>query len=440
MIDRFIRLKEKLHNYLIDGSNLQALSGKLHVLVVSILLAQNIPILYYRYAFADFPMVFTWINIAEISIYILSLVLFYINKRDFSICAAAFGIPLIFIYILYFLGYDIGNMFKNSFWFLLCFMLIYIVIMRKKIFRYTYIIFCLAIYFIPGSIIAYDYPEDLIKIIQILTLLFIPYVISTFIEKQDGQIFYLNKNLKLRLQEKEGLTKKLKSKNEELITFSHIMTHDLKSPLKNIIALSGLIKKQFEFDNQEQKKYFTYMQESAISMSGLIDDLIAFSKIESEEGKLKLIELNTVIEDVKSHCEFDLTHKNVKLKFLNLPVIYGNRQMLKTLFNNLISNSIKYQPKDQSNHIPSISISHIVNECNYYILIEDNGIGIKSTNKEELFEPFKRFHSNAEYEGTGLGLSICKKVMDKHSGTIKLKSTSENGSTFELSFPKPVQS
>lgn len=167
--------------------------------------------------------------------------------------------------------------------------------------------------------------------------------------------------------------------------------------------------------------------------------MITFSKIESEEEELKLIELNTIIEDVKSHCEFDLIDKNVTLKISNLPVIYGNRQMLKTLFNNLISNSIKYQPKDKLNHIPVISISHTINDCNYRILIEDNGIGIENTYKNELFEPFKRFHSNAEYEGTGLGLSICKKVMDKHNGIIELKSTSENGSTFILTFPKHMQ-
>jgi len=270
MIDIFIKLKQKLYNYLIDGSHLRVLSEKLHVCIVAILLIQNIPVTYYRYAFTQFPTFITWVNIAEILTYVSSLVLFYLGRRDASTYITAFGIPIIFTYLLFFVGYDTAIMFKASFWFLLCFMLIYIIIIREKLARHIYIVFCLAIYFIPGSIIAYDYPSDLIKIIQILTLVFIPYIISTFIEKQDGLIFHLNNNLKLRLQEKEILTEKLKSKNEELITFSHIMTHDLKSPLKNIIALSGLIKKKFDFDNPEQQKYFTYIQKSAISMSGLI--------------------------------------------------------------------------------------------------------------------------------------------------------------------------
>lgn len=90
------------------------------------------------------------------------------------------------------------------------------------------------------------------------------------------------------------------------------------------------------------------------------------------------------------------------------------------------------------NHNPTILISHHTSDINHYVFIKDNGIGIESKYTDELFEPFKRFHANAEYEGTGLGLSICKKVMDKHNGTIELESTSEKGSTFKLTFLKHI--
>lgn len=434
MINVFSKLKIKLNDYLNNGNDLKILCEKLHVCIVTILLAQNIPITFYRYF--HFPIYLTWVNISEILIYVFSLILFYKNKRELSILLTALGIPVIFIYILFFLGLDIAIMFKNCFWFLLSFMLIYISIIRRKILRQIYIVFCLATYFIPGALISYDSPGDFIKIIQILSLILIPYIISTFIEKQDAQIFNLNNNLKLRLQEKEILAGELKNKNEELITFSHIMSHDLKSPLQTIVAFSKLIKKKKPFNDIEQEKYFAYIENSAVSMAGLIDDLLAYSQIESEKKELKIVALNNIVEEVKSHFQFDLNHKKTILTIADLPNILGDEQMLKTLFHNLISNAIKYQPKNKTNHIPTILISHHTDNMSNFITIKDNGIGVDDKYVHQLFEPFKRFHANKDYEGTGLGMSICKKVMEKHCGQIELQSTSENGSKFKLTFPK----
>lgn len=434
MIDIFSKLKIKLNSYLNNGNDLKILCEKLHVCIVVILLAQNIPITLYRYFY--FPVFLTWINIAEISIYSFSLILFYKNKPEQSMLLTAFGIPVIFTYILFFLGLDIAVMFTNSFWFLLSFMLIYIIILRRKVVRHIYIIFILSTYFIPGALISYDSPADFIKIIQILSLILIPYIISTFIEKQDAQILNLNKNLKLRLQEKEILTDELKNKNEELITFSHIMSHDLKSPLQTIVSFSKLIRKKKPFNDLEQEKYFAYIENSAVSMASLIDDLLTYSQIESEKKELKIVALNNIVEEVKTHFQFDLTQEKIILNISYLPNILGDKQMLKTLFHNLISNSIKYQPKNKINHVPNVSISHYADNFNNFIIIEDNGIGIDEKYMHHLFEPFKRFHSNNDYNGTGLGMSICKKVMDKHSGHIELQSTSEKGSNFKLTFPK----
>jgi len=434
MIDVFSRLKIKLNDYLNNGNDLKILCEKLHVCIVAILLAQNIPITFYRYF--HFPIFLTWVNIAEISIYVFSLILFYNNKRELSMLVTAFGIPIIFIYILFFLDLDIAIMFKNSFWFLLSFMLIYIIILRRKVVRHIYIIFCLSTYFIPGALISYNSPGDFIKIIQILSLILIPYIISTFIEKQDSQIFNLNSDLKLRLQEKEILAGELKNKNEELITFSHIMSHDLKTPLNTILSFSNLIKNKVHFNNSELEKYFVYIENSATSMATLINDLLVYSQVDAENKELEIISLNNIIEKVKTHFQFDLSENQIMLKTSNLPNILGDEQMLKTLFHNLISNAVKYQPKNKVNHLPTISITHHTNKLNNFIIIEDNGIGIDNRYIQDLFEPFKRFHTNKDYEGTGLGMSICKKVMDKHNGQIELQSTSEKGSNFKLTFPK----
>jgi len=108
---------------------------------------------------------------------------------------------------------------------------------------------------------------------------------------------------------------------------------------------------------------------------------------------------------------------------------------LKTLFKNLISNGIKYQPKESSDHIPTIKIWSELGES-IDIFISDNGIGIDDNYSKDIFEPFKRYHNKKDYKGTGLGLSICKSVMEKHSGKIELFKSSNEGTTFKLTFPK----
>jgi len=119
-----------------------------------------------------------------------------------------------------------------------------------------------------------------------------------------------------------------------------------------------------------------------------------------------------------------------------LPNIKSNKFLLEILFNNLASNAIKYQPTNLENHTPKIEIKAKENFDIVEIYVADNGIGIESEHLNHLFKPFKRFHANKAYKGTGLGLSICKRIMDKHNGSIKLHQTSKNGTTFKLIFQK----
>lgn len=246
-----------------------------------------------------------------------------------------------------------------------------------------------------------------------------------------------NNSLEKEYMLKKDLSEKLATKNEELVTYSHIMSHDLKTPINTIKSFSSLLKKQIQDEevNPQSLDYINFISSSSDSMSQLIDDLILYSKLESDDTNLKEIDLNTVLEKVVSGFNHNIEEKDASISIQELPKVKGNDGILKTVFYNLISNGLKYQPINKENHKPNIKIWAVSNSAQNIIYVKDNGIGFSEDSKESLFLPFKRFHASSEYKGTGLGMSICKRIMQSHNGDIELKETSKDGSTFKLIFP-----
>lgn len=253
-------------------------------------------------------------------------------------------------------------------------------------------------------------------------------MLTLFIEKQESKLANSLNTQKL-------LNSTLKDRNKTLNTFSHIMSHDLKAPLRNTVSFIQLIRKKFQFENEKQKQYFQIIEDSTKEMKVLIDELLLYQKVESEAITFESIELKNLISELSSNIQKGPLNKKLQIDISTLPKINGNSILLKALFSNLISNSIKFQPKEKDNHTPIIKIWSYENMPKYFeIFISDNGIGIQEEYINNLFQPFKRYHSKKEYEGTGLGMSICKSVMERHSGFIELSKTS--GCTFKLTFPK----
>lgn len=428
-------LIKRVSSNLTSSTNLSELSLRLHLVISLILLLQNIPITIYRYF--HFPLIITYINIFEILIYLSAIALYYIDKFQLSIMISALGIPILFSYFTFINPIaTIEKTFLNGFWFILGFLIIYSILVRENKFRILYLAFVFLIYFIPGSIISYNYPGNLIKIIQFSTLLVIPLIIAIFIEKQDSKITDLNNSLKKRLTEREELSQEIKEMNDELITFSQIMSHDLKAPIRTINSFTKLLRSRVKFDNEKDEQFFQFIEDSSRSMNDLINDLMTYHQIDGQSNKPEIIDLESLLHEIKIKYQFDINNNLLIMKLNHLPKVSGNRNLLKTLFHNLITNGIKYQPKSKIDHIPTICISSNETETHINVMVSDNGIGIDENYVGELFNPFQRYHTQQDYEGTGLGMSICKRVMDKHKGLISVENTSEEGTTIKLTFHK----
>jgi len=423
------QITDKLSKHFFQARNLEQLSYNTHVLIASILLLQNIFVTIMR--LDGYPTVIVLINLLEIVIYIGALLLFRIKKPKYSLFLAAYGIPLVFSFALI-----VWSGFVQALWFLMGFMLIYIMLIRGNRARMLYAAYCWAIFFLPGLLISYQHPEITIKIIQILSLTIIPLIIAAFVEHQDKRILKLIQESKTQLIEEERLSNTLQQKNEELVTFSHIMSHDLKSPLSTIKRFSQLLRKKLNFQNKSQEEYLGFIESSAESMSDLINDLLSYSKIDSNEYVHQIVDFNKVLLEIRSSFQYDLIEGKAEIKIADgLPMIEGHLSLIRMLFQNLISNGLNYQPKDDPEHLPKVHISAKSDETSCLVFIEDNGIGISDRYLQHLFVPFKRYHSDSEYKGTGLGMSICKKIMEKHGGKIEVSKTSSQGTNVKLTFP-----
>lgn len=240
--------------------------------------------------------------------------------------------------------------------------------------------------------------------------------------------------LKETTEEKDDLIKKLEDKNEQNLLFSNMMSHDLKAPLRNIEGFSKLLQMKLKNLDKNEAEIFSYITSSTETMKKLIDDLLAYSKSNIEEYSFSDLDFEKLINNLIESFNYDISISKIEIITSQLSSLYGHEESLNLVFQNLISNAIKFQPKDPS-HTPKIEIIQTRDDSNNIITIKDNGIGFDYHKAEEIFIPFKRFHASSDYEGTGLGMSIVNKVIEKHQGTIEVHSELGKGSTFTISLP-----
>jgi signal transduction histidine kinase len=244
--------------------------------------------------------------------------------------------------------------------------------------------------------------------------------------------------LLLHQKELEEKINELNRINKNLEEFIHVISHDLKEPLRKIVMYNGRINGSNL--TETDAKSMNVMKSSVLRLNSLIDDLVQYSSHTAQEHQTA-VNLAEVIAEVKDDLEIIINDKNASIEIGNLPIIRASRVQMRQLFSNLISNAVKYSKPDIA---PLIQISQIEKfkfempeQSSKFVKIEikDNGIGMEESHLNKIFTIFQRLHAKNEYSGNGIGLAICKKIMENHSGDITVQSQLHEGTIFNLYFP-----
>ena len=225
----------------------------------------------------------------------------------------------------------------------------------------------------------------------------------------------------------------LKSTIEELDRFAYVASHDLQEPLRKILVFSDKIQTKYkDVIDEEMYRNLEKIVRASERMQSLINDLLRFSRQTSTSEDFATINLNELMLDVAMDMEVEIDKTAAQIQTDPLPVIWAIPSQMRQLFQNLISNAIKFRKKDT---VPLIHIYSVPDKDLHRIVIQDNGIGFDPKYADEIFMVFKRLHSYHEFEGSGVGLSICKKIIDRHNGFIRAESKIGGGSRFIIDLP-----
>lgn len=261
-----------------------------------------------------------------------------------------------------------------------------------------------------GTVIWYGYMQDI-----------------TNLKKTEETLRDLNEDLRKQAEE-------LAASNQELERFAYVASHDLQEPLRMVSSFLQLLEKKYnqQLDSQAQQ-YIYYAVDGAERMKQLILDLLAYSRLGTQAQPFESIDLNQTMDDVRASLKTLIDENRVVLDVETLPTVNAIGTQMFQLLQNLISNAIKYRKPDET---PHIQIRSRENTIYWYIEVEDNGIGIDERFYEKIFVVFQRLHNRSEHSGTGIGLAICKKIVERHGGSIGVKSQPGKGSLFHFSLPK----
>jgi len=184
----------------------------------------------------------------------------------------------------------------------------------------------------------------------------------------------------------------------------------------------------------DYQEYAERLKSAGIRMQNLIDDLLMFSQIKRKEKKFQQVDLNRVVQQVLEDLELMMRDVGVQIWVAPLATIYADESQIRQLLQNLISNGLKYHTEERS---PILHIEgEYINQGKFFkVVVKDNGIGLKPEYYKQIFEPFQRLHGVGKYPGTGMGLSICRKIVERHHGTITVESELGKGSKFSFAVP-----
>lgn len=238
---------------------------------------------------------------------------------------------------------------------------------------------------------------------------------------------------KLALQEIEKANETLARSNEELAQFAYVASHDLQEPLRKVASFCELLDEDCsEQLSDDGQRYLAYILDGARRMRTLIQDLLAYCRIESDSLHLSSVDTNETIQLAISHLSEAIRESQAVVHCDTLPNVQADPGQLVQLFQNVIGNAIKYRG-DQA---PQVQIRCQTVDERLTFSVEDNGIGIAPAHREQIFGIFKRLHNHNEYKGTGIGLAVCKRIVERLGGRMWVEASASGGSIFRFSLPR----
>jgi PAS domain S-box-containing protein len=227
---------------------------------------------------------------------------------------------------------------------------------------------------------------------------------------------------------------KLARSNEELERFAYVASHDLQEPLRMVASFTKLLSQRYSGQLDETAdRYINYAADGAKRMQALIIDLLAYSRVNSKELDLRNTSCETAVLGAMRNLKIAIDESGASVYWDPLPSLWMDLAQFTLLFQNLMSNAIKFRRNGES---PRITISAADSGAEWVFSARDNGVGIEPRHAGKIFQIFQRLHTRAEYPGTGIGLAVCKKVVERHGGRIWVESEPGVGSTFSFTIPK----
>lgn len=226
---------------------------------------------------------------------------------------------------------------------------------------------------------------------------------------------------------------KLERSNQELQDFASVAAHDLQEPLRKILTFGDRLRLKYSSDlPQEGVDYLERMVSAAGRMRRLIDDLLSFARIHTKTQPFAKVDLNHVVTEVLSDLEIRIEQSGAKIEVATLPTIDADESQMRQVFQNLISNALKFH---KPNVAPHVTVTCHNNFNKTEIKITDNGIGFEEKYLDRIFTIFQRLHGRQEYEGTGVGLAVVRRIVERHRGIVTAHSHLNEGSEFLICLP-----
>lgn len=229
------------------------------------------------------------------------------------------------------------------------------------------------------------------------------------------------------------LAEKLGQSNKELEQFAYVASHDLQEPLRMVASYIQLLQRRYKGKlSTEADEFINYAVDGVMRMKTLINDLLVYSRVNTKEAPLESVDLNKVLTQTLTNLHASIQDNEATVNVDDLPTVSANTLHMSQLFQNLISNAIKFKKPDVK-PVVNISAKHLGNE--WHFTVSDNGIGIDKEFSDKIFIIFQRLHNQSEYQGTGIGLAICKRIIEKLGGHLWVESEPGNGSSFNFTIP-----